>query len=1169
MAVYVDDMNIRADVPDGGRVVRSRWSHLFADTETELRAFATKIGLKETWIQHPGQPHVRFDVVRRMRQRAIAAGARPVTWRQAGEFFAGRARQAPVPVDEPVTSLLLVSGPREGVTRETVRAALAPRFSTNTLLVTGGAKGVDTCAAELWRGWGGLVEEHPVPAGEQDRNPRGAGHARNARMVERAKAVGGTVLVIDLPCTRSGCPRPQPHYTHGTSGCARLAERAGLTVEHYQAPTAPSGGPRPGYGPAEGDAGGEGERGPARGRALRQAAHLYLGHGLLPVPGWAAKADGACCCPRGAACPRPGKHPRSVHAGPGERDYSWKPLACHAHDEVEARFADGGPYASGNLMLAIPPGVLVVDQDDDDGGPHAIATLAAQLGQLPATLGHPTPHGFHRIYRTPEGWTGRAWVGKDTRNPLPPGVDLRVPGQILMAPPSQVPAAGRLATYGPPSGTAVTDLPTAYLAAWTPPQAQGTQRRRTAPVPPGRADIVASYVHARVEGIAADLAQHEPGGRNAAIYTAALKVGSTLGAARTTPGAEHAAAEWSDQAAEEALMEAAEANGYVAQHGAAAARTAVRSGLRNGLRDPRPLPDFTAKPASPGPARTHRAAGRAGQQPQPAHTEPRSPAPAADASPRTTVGSTPARPEPRDETPTAQTAAAVLATAGYPASSHHPGTGWGEGYRLCPQPDGSVLIGHEAIAEDIGGMAAWDRVHHMTSRYARTLQDAGYQVTSPAPGSLAVTPLPPGRQPLSAASPEQARQATRAAVAADEAYRTGQFDRAGQLISQAAELDPSRAGLWDRHRREIAAKQLFTRAQAARTEGDHARADQLLAECRGLDPRLEAGWYRHLTGIRNGQLTRQPPRSAAEPVTGDDRNHGQRARQPAQARGTGQEPGPQWPSSPAPSTGPQASGPGRAPTEPEPPPDTRQLSAPPGGRQDQQRVRHSWEPAGEGTKRCTRGGCGLLATQRLHPTERRWLTTYTKGGRTVVADRVPACGDDLPQGAGAEQMQRLATEANRQAGLAFRSGDIDRAYRLLTDARALDPARQRLWDAREKQIRAHVAAEQPRHVAHNTETAPCPQCGNPYVRPVGETCPCLSCESQARLKAAGFTSGSPEIKRVAEWNRAAVRRADRQQETPQPRQAEPGHETGPQITPGAGPVPGEAKDPGREREASE
>ena len=97
MAVYVDDMNLQADVPDGAKVVRRRWSHLFADTEDELRAFAQKIGLKQGWIQHPGQSHVHFDVTGRMRQRAIAAGATAVSWRQAGEFFAARARQALIP----------------------------------------------------------------------------------------------------------------------------------------------------------------------------------------------------------------------------------------------------------------------------------------------------------------------------------------------------------------------------------------------------------------------------------------------------------------------------------------------------------------------------------------------------------------------------------------------------------------------------------------------------------------------------------------------------------------------------------------------------------------------------------------------------------------------------------------------------------------------------------------------------------------------------------------------------------------------------------------------------------------------------------------------------------------------------------------------------------------
>lgn len=120
-------------------------------------------------------------------------------------------------IDQPVTSLLLVSGPRDGVTIQAVRAALAPKFAEDIMLVTGGARGVDTYAAQLWREWGGLVEEHPVSAEEWRRDPGGAGYARNTRMVERVKAAGGSVLVIDLPCTRSDCQRSQPHNTHGTS----------------------------------------------------------------------------------------------------------------------------------------------------------------------------------------------------------------------------------------------------------------------------------------------------------------------------------------------------------------------------------------------------------------------------------------------------------------------------------------------------------------------------------------------------------------------------------------------------------------------------------------------------------------------------------------------------------------------------------------------------------------------------------------------------------------------------------------------------------------------------------------------------------------------------------------------------------------------------------------
>jgi hypothetical protein len=93
MTVYVDDMNLRADVPNGDHVVRGRWSHLYADTEAELLAFAKQLGLRDSWIQHPGEAGVHFDVTSSVRQRAITQGARPVTWREAGEHFA-RQREA-------------------------------------------------------------------------------------------------------------------------------------------------------------------------------------------------------------------------------------------------------------------------------------------------------------------------------------------------------------------------------------------------------------------------------------------------------------------------------------------------------------------------------------------------------------------------------------------------------------------------------------------------------------------------------------------------------------------------------------------------------------------------------------------------------------------------------------------------------------------------------------------------------------------------------------------------------------------------------------------------------------------------------------------------------------------------------------------------------------------
>lgn len=74
MTVYVDDMRMPARV---GRI-NARWSHLMADTDDELHAFARRLGLKRSWAQYPGTWKSHYDVTDTMRDRAIKLGAVPI-----------------------------------------------------------------------------------------------------------------------------------------------------------------------------------------------------------------------------------------------------------------------------------------------------------------------------------------------------------------------------------------------------------------------------------------------------------------------------------------------------------------------------------------------------------------------------------------------------------------------------------------------------------------------------------------------------------------------------------------------------------------------------------------------------------------------------------------------------------------------------------------------------------------------------------------------------------------------------------------------------------------------------------------------------------------------------------------------------------------------------------
>src|SRR6266699_1520866 len=206
---------------------------------------------------------------------------------------------------------------------------------------------------------------------------------------------------------------------------------------------------------------------------------------------------------------------------------------------------------------------------------------------------------------------------------------------------------------------------------------------------------------------------------------------------RSTPGAENMAAAWSDEAAEDALLGAAERNGYVADHSAAAARSAIRSGLRNGLRSPRPLPDFGS-----GPVRAARDRQRPRARPQPssqpqaeARQSPQVAAAGLDPSPAPKARS--AQASSRDG-PAADHIAASLRAAGFKPSRPGQGPpGGGEGYLVQSSADRGTEVRHAAVAESVNGIPPWDRTDQMIDRYAGALGHAGFEVARTGLGSLA------------------------------------------------------------------------------------------------------------------------------------------------------------------------------------------------------------------------------------------------------------------------------------------------------------------------------------------------------------------------------------------------------------------------------------------------
>lgn len=79
--VYVDSMRAHFG--------RMKMCHMIADSDAELHAMADKIGVARRWHQSPGRDS-HYDICLSKRALAVAAGAKEITWRQAGCMSARR-----------------------------------------------------------------------------------------------------------------------------------------------------------------------------------------------------------------------------------------------------------------------------------------------------------------------------------------------------------------------------------------------------------------------------------------------------------------------------------------------------------------------------------------------------------------------------------------------------------------------------------------------------------------------------------------------------------------------------------------------------------------------------------------------------------------------------------------------------------------------------------------------------------------------------------------------------------------------------------------------------------------------------------------------------------------------------------------------------------------------
>ena len=123
----------------------------------------------------------------------------------------------------------------------TAAGALAIALGQRLVIVHGACPTGADAIADEWANWHRergdrpfTVERHPAQGHPtEDFGPwPAAGPRRNAFMVR----LGADVCLAFIgPCTSPRCRKPHPHPSHGASGCADLAEQAGIPTRRRTA----------------------------------------------------------------------------------------------------------------------------------------------------------------------------------------------------------------------------------------------------------------------------------------------------------------------------------------------------------------------------------------------------------------------------------------------------------------------------------------------------------------------------------------------------------------------------------------------------------------------------------------------------------------------------------------------------------------------------------------------------------------------------------------------------------------------------------------------------------------------------------------------------------------------------------------------------------------------